>query len=450
MKKLGALYSVSKDMLTQADLDRLSKELIIESRENKLYFADKKQINLLYDHGDYISVPRAYGLRYFGAPLQSELAYGDEVNIAFRGTLRDDQPRIVETVLAQRYPNGLISMPCGSGKTVVAIKIITELKTRALVLVHKEFLLDQWRDRFLEFTNLDANSIGIIQGKKCEFDKPVSIGMVQSISKKEYPAEFYRAFGLLCCDETHRMAAPVFRLCLDKFPAASRIGLSATLSRSDGLDKVFRYHLGEIIASAFGQKLTPEVFVFKYKADLPRWYYFKDKDKDEEDPENQKVNMPGAITDLCNLETRNDLIARVVAQAIDKQRKILILSDRLEHLNILEAKIKKLRPGATTGKYIGGMKDAERRASAQCQVIFGSYGISREGLDIPALDCLVLGSPRGGLQQSIGRILRELPCKKPPVVVDIADESDQLAELKMLSDNRRKFYERNRYTIKDF
>ena len=439
MKKLGALYSVSKDMLTPADLVKLSKELAIESRENKLYFADKKIINLLYDYGDYIAVPRAYGLNYFGAPLQSDIVMGDPIDITFRGVLRDDQPRVVQAVLSQRYPNGLISMPCGGGKTIVAIKIICEIKRQTLILVHKEFLLDQWRERFLEFTNLDADSIGIIQGKKCEFDKPVSIGMIQSISKKEYPPEMYRSFGCVITDEAHRIGAEKWHVCLDKFPAVSRLGLSATLNRADGLDKVFRYHLGEIIASSFGQKLTPEVFIFKVKSELPGHYYY-----------GEKVNMPGAITDLCNLDFRNSLIARVVSQAIDKQRKILVLSDRLDHLNILEAKIKAMRPSVTIGKYIGGMKDIERRASSQCTVVLGSFGIAREGLDIPDLDTLVLSSPRGGLQQSIGRILRELPCKKPPVVVDIADESDQLAELGRMSLGRRAFYTRNKYTIKDF
>lgn len=443
MKKLGALYYVSKDMLTEADIAKLSRELSLESRENKLYFADKKQINLLYDYGDHIAVPRAYGIRYFGVPLQSELAYGDEVDIIFKGTLRDDQPRIVDTVLAQRYPNGLISMPPGTGKTVLAIKIISELKTRSLVLVPRTFLLNQWKKRFIEFTNLSEDDIGLIRGKKCEFDKPVSIGMVSSVSKKEYPAEFYRSFGCIVLDEVHHFGAETWRLCLDKFPAVSRVGLSATMSRGDGLERVFRYHIGDIIASSFGQKLTPEVFIFKYKAELPGHYYFG---KDEK----KKTNMPGAISDLCAIESRNNLIVRVVTQAIDKGRKIFILSDRLSHLSDLEIKMKSVRPSVTTGKYIGKMKDEELEASEQCQVIFGTYGFCKESLDLPSLDTLVLSSPRGGLQQSIGRILRELPCKKPPVVVDIADESPQLAELKLLSDNRRKFYVRNGYTIKDF
>lgn len=440
MKKVSALYEVSKDLLTAQDMEKLRKDLIIESRENKLYFAEKKIINLLYDRGDYIAVPRAYGLRYFGEPLEADLAYGDSFEINFKGTLRDEQPRVVETVLrSARYPNGLISMPCGSGKTICALKIISELKKRALILVHKEFLLDQWRDRILEFTNLGPDDIGLIQGNKCEYSKPISIGMVQSISKKEYDANAYTAFGVIVCDETHRMAAPVFRLCLDKFNAVSRLGLSATLTRGDGLEKVFKYHLGEIITSAFGQKLTPEVWIFKYNAELPRRYYIGDK-----------TNMPAAITDLTLLDKRNSLILKVLVQAIDKQRKILVLSDRLAHIDNLFEGIKLARPNATVGKYIGGMKSEDRYASSQCRVILGSYGISREGLDIPDLDTLMLASPRGGLQQSIGRILRELPCKKTPIVIDIADNSLQLGELKLLSDNRRKFYERNKYLIREY
>ena len=125
------------------------------------------------------------------------------------------------------------------GKTVIALNIISKLKTKTLVIVHKGFLVEQWIERIQQF--LPKARIGKIQGQIIDIeDKDIVIGMLQSLSMKEYPQNMFKEFGLLIVDEVHHIAAEVFVRSLFKIITKNVLGLSATIQRKDGLSKYLK------------------------------------------------------------------------------------------------------------------------------------------------------------------------------------------------------------------
>ena len=132
----------------------------------------------------------------------------------------------------------------------MGLKIAEELKVKTLILVHKEFLMNQWVERITEY--LPEAKVGYIQGKKCDINrKDIVLAMIQSLSDprkdKDYPANLFESFGLVIADECHHLAARQFCRSLAKYPFKYTLGLSATPDRADGLQRVFKHYLGDIV-----------------------------------------------------------------------------------------------------------------------------------------------------------------------------------------------------------
>jgi len=140
-----------------------------------------------------------------------------------------------------------------------------------------------------------------------------------------------------------------------------------------------------------------------------------------------EITLSKVVNWLVTSERRNRLIVQLLLKALDAGRKVLVLSSRREHLNVLRhmlrTEVGKAGKQYSTGLYVGGMTDEERSVSATKDCIFGTYQMAAEGLDIPDLDTLFLTTPKGDIEQSVGRILRTVDGKKEPVVVDFVDMS---------------------------
>jgi len=145
---------------------------------------------------------------------------------------------------------------------------------------------------------------------------------------------------------------------------------------------------------------------------------------------------------------RTDKILRFTTRALKKGRKVLILSERVAHCREMKSVLSEQLDEFTVGLYIGGMKQEAREASAECDVVIGSYAMAQEGLDIPSLDTLILATPKTSITQSVGRILRESPDKKDPVVVDFVDHHIQILEYYWLA--RKKKYDNLNYKYVDY
>ena len=354
----------------------------------------------------------------------------------FVGTLRPEQQTAANEVLSMLRAGrlgGIIQAKPGWGKTVVALAIAAELGLPTLVVVHKEFLMDQWTQRIEKF--LPAAKIGRVQQDVCNFEgRTIVMGMVHSLGGTEYAPELYDWPGLLMVDEVHRIGARTWAPVPPKFRAKYRLGFTATPRRKDGADDAFWQHIGPIIFAGKEKRLTPVV--------KRVWTKFKLVKTDRFNPLLAPRSL--LLRFLCASRHRNDLIVDQLVAALIAGRKILVLSERLNHLQRLEDQLRKIWPSqageVSIGHYVGGRSKTQLERSAQARVIFATVQYAAEGLDIPALDTLFLATPMSDVEQAVGRIQRPFEGKKDPIVVDFRDDSIPMFERQGRS--RQRFYDR--------
>lgn len=301
--------------------------------------------------------------------------------------------------------------------TVMAIYLICELRVKSLVVVHKDFLLEQWKERIQQFAP-DAR-LGLIKAKTVDVhDKDIVLASLQSLSMKDYEKSIFDGFGFAIVDECHHTSAEVFSKALKKICFKYTLGLSATIKRKDGLSKVFKWYLGDVIYSNVKKKTKDHVNV------LTKYYYVPDPlYSKEEFMMGKKLNISKMINNICSYPPRVRLISQCIMDVLTKEpgRKIIVLSDRRSHLETIGADL--ARYDLDCGYYLGGMRQGDLKASEEKQILLGTFCMVSEGFDCKSLDTLVIASPKSDVIQSVGRILREEACKRrhTPLVVDIID-----------------------------
>jgi superfamily II DNA or RNA helicase len=318
--------------------------------------------------------------------------------------------------------------------TVVACAIIARMQVPALVLVHKEFLVNQWKERIAQF--LPEAQIGIVQQDRCEYQgKHVAIGMMHSVAGRDYGQKFRDWPGLIIADELHRLSAETWSVIPSRFRARWRLGISATPRRKDGAENVFHYHLGRPLFVAKEKRMTAKV--------RRVWTRFKLVKTERFNP--NLASRAILLKHLTQAENRNNEIVQQLMSALKAGRKVLVLSERLKHLSLLDDLLQRTwiasdGPKPSIGYYVGGMKEEELDEAAEAQVIFATAQFASEALDIPALDTLFLASPLSDVEQATGRILRPHPGKKDPVVVDFVDLD--ITQFARMAEGREAFYKR--------
>lgn len=315
--------------------------------------------------------------------------------------------------------------------TVATCALIAEMQVPTLVVVHKEFLMSQWRERIEQF--LPNAKIGLVQQDECTYaGMHVVMGMVHTLASKKFSEQFIKWPGLVITDECHRVGAATWSTVPAKFPARWRLGITATPRRKDGAEKVFQFHLGDILFSASEQRMKPKIRRVHTTFQVMKTPGFNPS----------MVNKSVLLKFLCASQLRNRVIAMQTVQALQAGRKLLILSERLNHLEALEKAIRE-QAGALApviDYYVGGRTEAQLAKASKAQVILATSQYAQEGLDIPALDTLVLTTPLSDIEQAVGRILRPFAGKKDPIVVDIRD--DKVGMFKAMAAKRDTIYAR--------
>lgn len=197
-------YSIRKDDLGMRRLEELRDELTVAAFVPMDTSTKPAPFKLYLESAAKIYVPKAYGLRRFGIPESSKLPEGEEIDIEFVGSLRPEQVEPVNRFIeAARDPvrgGGVISLPCAAGKTCLSIYIACVLKKKTLVVVHKDFLLQQWRERIEQFA--PAARVGLLKAQKIDMDgKDIVMASLQSLSMKDYPEGLFNSFGFAIYDE---------------------------------------------------------------------------------------------------------------------------------------------------------------------------------------------------------------------------------------------------------
>lgn len=321
--------------------------------------------------------------------------------------------------------------------TVLSLYIASLYGVKTLVMTHKSFLLNQWKSRAEEFTNAD---VGILQQNKIDVkDKHIVIGMLQSIAKDKYDPDIFKDFGLVIFDEAHHAPSKYFSRALPIINCKRTLALSATPNRSDKLEKVLFWYFGDILYKQPTEKLNTV---------LVKMIKFDSKDKHFKEYKlnyGKDINRPKTINKITEIESRNKLIIKIIKEFIEEEgRKLLVLSDRIDHLNVLHDSVNLLNI-TTCSYYIGGMKQKHLDKSTEAQVIFATFSMAQEALDIPELNTLLMVTPRKEVEQAVGRITRKKDHPVQPTVIDIID---QLPSFDRQSKHRKKFYTSKDFTLK--
>jgi superfamily II DNA or RNA helicase len=385
-------------------------------------------------------LPHYYGIENFGPIKKYKINEGIDTDLLFAGNLRENQEKVVKTyidhVVNVKYGGGLLELPCASGKTVIALNIISKLKKKTLIIVHKEFLMNQWIERIEQF--LPNARIGKIQGQIIDTDnKDIVIGMLQSISMKEYSTDTFDSFGFTVIDEVHHISSEVFSNSLFKLISKYMLGLSATMNRKDGTTDVFKMFLGDVIYKGSREEQM-NVIVRAIE-------YIVDDDDFNEVILDYKGNpaYSSMISKLCEYNRRSEFILKVISDMFKEtsSQQIMVLAHNKNLLKYLYDAIK-YRNIATVGYYIGGMKEQSLKETETKQVVIATYSMAAEALDIKTLTTLIMATPKTDIEQSVGRILRVKHSQ--PIVVDIIDKhklfKNQWAK-------RKTFYKKENYKI---
>lgn len=432
---------INKQAIPRALIDFIKQELTFYNSE---YFAKKNAGKATYNTpmyyqsiqelGEQVILPRGFIgklLRFCKGALidfdfidQRELK--QTIPFVFNATLLEHQKKIVEIIDKKNF--GVIVAPPGSGKTIMGLKIIAHHKQPALIVVHRKLLLEQWQERIQAFLGISKKEIGIIGQGKSTIGKQVTIATIQSLPKKL--VELHNKFGLILVDECHHIPAKTFGETIQGLNTYYLYGLTATAFRKGSDTK--------LIFSFLGDKLLEiaehEIQKFK-KAHIIIRNTQLDIAFDSKTDDFQTLSKI-----LVHDSSRNKLIVQDVITEVNKQRKVAIITERIEHIDVLYLMLKHVGEVVTLS---GQDSQSNKKAKLQIlgkgnfQILITTGQYFGEGADFSMLSSLFLVYPfafKGKLIQYIGRVQRS---ELTPIIYDYRDIKIQYLD--------RLFLKRNAY-----
>ena len=356
------------------------------------------------------------------------------VNFKFKSNLREPQDKIIESMLnifydkekcmLKPYASSIISIRTGGGKTVLGLFMMSFLKRKTIIFCHTSSLYKQWVERIEEY--IDGSKIGCIQGDKIKIKgNNIVIAMIQTVmTAKLNFSELLKDFDFVIYDECHHMGAKVFSSIMRQIQPPYSLGLSATVERDDKLDCVFKWSLGEVGYMMQGS-LDYDILIRAYKfeiSDCPKFKPLVNRFT-------KKVNISKMMVNLTEIEQRNNLIVEIIKEVFKTapSRHLVLISNFVDHLVKLKEILDPLFPDKV-GLYIGTslkkLKPIEKEELESKQILLATTKIMEEGVDIKALDTIILATPKKKVVQSCGRILRRLKheYENIPLMIDIVDQ----------------------------
>tara|TARA_B110000091_G_C13819408_1_gene479781 strand:+ start:4164 stop:5801 length:1638 start_codon:yes stop_codon:yes gene_type:complete len=446
-------YTIPKSILTEPDTKQLYKELNVKPVTIGPSYgpSDEGSFPVYRENDNKIYIPRFYGIERYGLPDRSEITKGDDISVHFPKSLRPPQEITVDAYMnhihnpicnnsSDQGSGGIMEVYCGFGKTICALNIISKLQKKTLIIVHKEFLLNQWIDRINEF--LPGATIGKIQGSTFDVEgKDIVIGMLQTLYDRPLPEKAFDCFGLTIIDEVHRIGSEQFSKALLRIISPNMLGISATVDRKDKLTCVLYMFIG------------PKMYSKTRKSDDPvcvRAIEYISTDAQFNEVEHDFKGNPKystMISKLCAFGYRSDFIVKVMRDLIaESQEKgenaqIMVLCHNRSLLTYFFDAITHHK-FATVGYYVGGMKQKALQETEEKQIVLATYAMAAEALDIKTLSILIMATPKTDITQSVGRILRVR--HDNPIIVDIVDKHDLFQNQFR---QRKTFYRKCNYRI---
>lgn len=415
------------------------------------------RVESFFYEGDFICVPRQYGLSLCNRlhiPWEDHTSLGSAVKFPKVPTPREYQASILDRIVTtfDTYYDFIFRAHTGWGKTIGSLVVAARLGVTTIIIVDQENLRDQWIEVLTDpkLFGFKADDIGIVQGKKCSYQgKAVTIAMVQTLTQKDYPEEFYESFGCMVCDEVHTVGAPTFSTVLVLFPAAYRLGVSATPKRKDGLQKALDHNLGKVRVAADKKHAESSVYII-YHDTLYSWYA------------NISPKVGRILTEVSEDGLRNLKLAEAAQWLYETGRDVILMGDRIGQLKELSCLLKYMgveesdiglytgydpklmlakdpRPARRPHGYERGteytpvkLQIVEKKipkkrlleVKERARIVLATYGMFAKGMDVPRLAGGVDATPRSTSEQQQGRIQRELKGKQMPIWVTIVDRNN--------------------------
>jgi superfamily II DNA or RNA helicase len=329
--------------------------------------------------------------------------------------LRKNQNTAVEA--ASKKDFGVIVAPPGSGKTVIALRILADKQQPTLIVVHRKQLVEQWAERIETFLGIPKNEIGRIGHGKNKIGSKITIATIQSLAKELNSSDsknILNTFGTIIVDECHHIPAETFRSAIAKFNCYYLYGLTATPFRKYNDGKLIFIYLGEVTAEIkptdISTRQTPKVIVRNTELNVPF------------NPKIDKFETLSKI--LVHDSSRNKLILEDIRKELNNGKKAVVITERKEHIETLNQYLKQVYETVN----LSGEDSESSRTIKWKMVKEGNYQalittgqFFGEGSDLQNAQCLFLVYPfsfEGKLIQYIGRIQRS---EIAPIVYDYRD-----------------------------
>lgn len=435
------LVRVHRSALPRQARDEIPKHLTVYPLATSSFQGTPDPIRLFEIDGDWLGVPRGYYTCYLKKRFDCEGTFDYSIGrselkpttpITPRGNQEELIGKAIDTCRLHEFGGAIIEATMAAGKTPCGLECARRLGRKTLVVVSTTVLMEQWKKEIQKF--FPEWSIGTVQADDIDIkDRDVCVGMIHTLSMKEnLPEMIFDEFGTMLIDECHVAGAAEFQKTMFRFRTQYIIGLSGTLERADRAENVFKYGIGRTVSStAKAPTLNPTIYFVDTKyVWAPRYQMARELEKHK--------YLDAIITD----QARNQVIINNVVQATTKGRHVLVLTERVNHVEYLyRSLVQALIPhNITVGMMTGATKLNQREIAATAQVLVATVQLLGTGFNNPRLDTLIFASPVQKVEQSAGRVCRLHPDKKPPIVVDLYDSGYRTARIMAMA--RRKRYAR--------
>lgn len=405
-------------------LNFLNTEYLTKKRLGMSLYQVQKYFRLIDESDKTVSLPRGFLARLLrflyenGIKYEVVYAVPEFPTAKFKSAikLQDVQEQIVAAAMQEKQ--GVIVAPPGSGKTMMGMELIARHPKPALVLVHRQQLLDQWVDRIQKYLNIPKAHIGRFSGAKKTVGKQITVGLLQSFARSQELNEMCDKFGTIIVDECHHIPAKTFRNVISHLNPEFLYGLTATPERKHNDEQLIYIYIGDIIANMadYAPVLQPRTKHFEIVI----------RETGLAVPFDWKTDHFDLIAKTISYDTaRNRQVVKDVLEQTVLGRKTLVLSERKEHLKVLELYLK----GHCETLLFTGDDSAAGRASKLKQINDGHYQVLLatgqlfgEGMHIENIEVLILAFPfafEGKLTQYIGRLMHSA---EPKVLIDYHDQ----------------------------
>ena len=416
-------YNLSITLINflKEELNFVNTEFLIKKKTGRNTFGTERYFKFIEESDDFIIIPRGFigKLIRFCKESKIEYEFVDKrekkaaVKFLFNTRLREHQLSAIDSILKKDF--GVIVAPPGSGKTVVALKVVSEKMQPALIVTHRKQIAEQWVEKIETFLGIPRLEIGKIAQGKIKIGKHVTVAMIQSLSKLfEEEENLANAFGTIIVDECHHIPAETFRNTIAKLNSFYLYGLTATPFRKYNDGKLIFIHLGEIISEIKTDDITDRKNANVIIKNTSLYVPFN--------PKTDKFETLSKI--LIHDSTRNKLILDDVVAEMKSGKKVVILTERKEHIDSLYQYLKQFYEIITlSGEDSENLRSAKwkqlKEGNYQALITTGQF--FGEGSDLRNANCLFLVFPfsfEGKIIQYMGRVQRS---EIAPTIYDYRD-----------------------------